>query len=307
MESDLLGKLYALLTALTWAGALVFFKRSGEKVPPLALNLFKNTVGLVLLGITLAVYRDGLATLCSFQREDLYILIISGVIGIALADTILFKSLNLIGVGLLSIVDCLYSPFVILLSAVFLSEKLSALHYVGGALILVAVLVSSGHHPPAGRTRRQLVGGVFLGVLAIAMVALGIVLAKPVLDGADFPILWAATIRMAGGAVALFAMSAASPKRRACWAAFRPSAVWKVSIPGSVLGTYLAMIFWIAGFKLTSASVAGILNQTTIVFAPILAVFMLSERFTTRKLIAMIVALVGIILVTLNDVILEAL
>ena len=307
MDPDSLGKMYSLLAAVSWASALVLFKRSGEQVPPLALNLFKNVVGILLLAVTLAGLRDGLNTLQGFPREDIYILVVSGVIGIALADTILFHSLNLIGVGILSIVDCLYSPLIILFSAVLLSEQLSVLHYLGAGLILVGVAVSSGHQPPPDRTRGQLIAGVFWGVLALVCIALSIVMAKPVLEGADFPILWATMIRMAAGTAALVLLVAASPARHTCWAAFRPSAVWRVSIPGSVLGAYLAMIFWIAGFKLTQASIAGILSQTSVIFAIVLATVVLKERFTTRKLVALTLAMGGIVLVTLNEVILGVL
>ena len=51
----LLGQTCALLAAITWASALVLFKLSGERVAPIGLNLFKNTVALILLGATLLV------------------------------------------------------------------------------------------------------------------------------------------------------------------------------------------------------------------------------------------------------------
>ncbi len=36
------GEVWALLAALIWSVAVILFKRTGEEVPPLALNLFKN-------------------------------------------------------------------------------------------------------------------------------------------------------------------------------------------------------------------------------------------------------------------------
>ena len=69
-------------------------------------------------------------------------------------------------------------------------------------------------------------------------------------------------------------------------------------MPASVLGAYLAMIFWIAGFKYTKASTAGILNQTSVVFALILATVILKEPFTRRKLASVILAMAGVLLIT---------
>ena len=293
---DLLGQACALAAAITWAFALVLFKRSGEQIPPLALNLFKNTVGIVLLALTLLAMGQGISVLRDFPSGDVYILLLSGIIGVALADTVFFHSLNLLGVGLVSIVDCAYSPLVIFFSWWLLLEELSVSHYLGAGLILAGVLAASRVTPPPGRTRGHLALGILLGVASMAMMAFGIVLAKPVLD--DFPLLWATFLRLLAGTSVLALLALASRWRKALWSAFRPSAVWKVSIPASVLGAYVAMVVWIAGFKYTRAALAGILNQTTVIFAIIFASLLLKETFTRRKAVAVALALAGVVLVT---------
>lgn len=290
------GEICALLSALSWAGALVLFKLSGERIPPLALNLFKNTVALILLTLTLLVLGDGPEKVLQFEPADLITLMLSGFLGIAVADTVFFFSLNLMGVGLVAIVECLYSPLVILCAALLLSETLHVNHYLGGALIIFAVLICSRHEVPLGRTRGQIVAGFVLGAAAMALMAFGIVMAKPVLEVNHFPLIWAATLRLVAGTVALAALALASPKRLGHFAGFKPSRIWWVSIPGAVLGTYFAMIFWVAGFKYAKASIAAILNQTSVIFAIILATLILREPFTRRKLIAVVLAAGGVFL-----------
>ena len=301
------GELFALLAALAWAGALVLFKYSGERVPPLMLNLFKNTVAIVLLTGTLlaapllrpALSDGSLGRVLEFPAIDIWILVASGVIGIALADTLFFHSLNLIGVGIVSIVDCLYTPFVFLFSWAIISEQLTAVHFVGAALILSGVLVSSGHAPLPNTTRGQLVTGIVLGALAMAAMAFGIALAKPVLN--DFPLIWAATIRITAGTAPLAVMALASPARKTLYSVFRPSKAWKTSFPGAVLGSYLAYGFWIAGFKYADASINAILNQTTVIFAIILATVIVKERLTKRKLVAITLTVTGVVTVLLHE------
>jgi drug/metabolite transporter (DMT)-like permease len=279
---------------------MVLFKLSGERIAPMPLNLFKNTVGLVLLGLTLVFMGEGASVLADRPREDVYILVISGFLGIALADTVFFHALNLLGVGLSSIVDCLYSPFVILCAFLMLSEALTVNHYFGGVLVLAGVAISSKHPPPAGRTRLQLLLGIGLGALALALMAVGIVLAKPVLDVMNFPLIWATLLRLLAGTIPLAAIAAASSKRKELLSVFRPSRVWKHCLPASVLGAYICMILWMLGFKYTYASVAAILNQTSTLFALVFATLILKEPFTRRKLLAVTLALAGVILVTLN-------
>jgi drug/metabolite transporter (DMT)-like permease len=298
------GELLALLAAFTWAFAMVLFKYSGERVAPLALNLFKNSVAIVLLALTLLVARyfrasiggGGLDYVLSSPAVDLLILAASGVIGIALADTLFFYSLNVVGVGIVSIVDCLYSPLVILCSWLMLFEQITVAHFLGGGLILAGVIVSSGHAPAPHATRGQLVGGVVMGALAMGSMAFGITLATPVLK-MGFPLIWAATIRIVAGTLALAPLALASPARKKLWAVFRPCPPWKTAVPGALLGTYLAYVLWVAGYKYADASINAILNQTTVIFAIILATVIVKERMTRRKALAVTLAVLGVVVV----------
>lgn len=301
--NHLLGQTCALLAAITWACALVLLKRSGERIQPVSLNLYKNAVGLTLLIATLAVLTatgcESMQTLLQLSTGDICLLLLSGIVGIALADTLFLHALNLIGVGLMSVMDCTYTPIAVLFAWVLLSEKLTVFHYVGAGLIVAGVFIASRHSPPVNRTRRQIVGGMFLAVLAIAMMALGIVLPKPILERTG--VLWATTIRLVPGfgMLALFALLGRGWKQH--WRVFRPSGLWCVALPASILGTYLSMVFWVAGFKYTYASVAAVLNQTSVIFASILAAVFLREHFGGRKIASLLLALVGVFIVTFSD------
>jgi len=300
VSRDLLGQLNALGAALTWACALVFFKKTEGRIHPYAMNLFKNVLGVGLLLITLPLIGEPWREAAEHPIEDVYILLISGFLGIALADTVFFYSLDLIGVSLFAIVDCVYSPIVLLVAWLMLDEKLMLPHYVGGLLILSAVFISTRHPPPPGRTRGQITLGIVLGVISIALMAVGIVLAKPVLTTANFPLLWAVAIRMAAGAFCLTLLVLGSPNRAELLRVFRPTRVWVYLVPGSFLGAYLSMIFWVGGFKYTTAAVAAVLNQTSMIFAILFAVIFLHEKMTGRKMIAVCLAASGVVLITLG-------
>ena len=113
-----LGEMLSVGAALLWAGSVILFRKSGRSYPPLALNFFKNIVAAVLLLLTLLAVRQDL-----FRQApllDYALLALSGVLGIALGDTLFFKSLNIVGAGLSQIASLSYSPFVILFTFVFL-------------------------------------------------------------------------------------------------------------------------------------------------------------------------------------------
>ncbi len=291
-----MGELLSLMTAVTWAGAVVLFTRSGEHVPPFSLNLFRATVGSVLLLLTLAAGGGSLCRPAPIQ--DYLILAASGVVAIAISDTLFHMCLNRVGAGITAVVDCLYAPFVALLASLFIGEQIRPWQTFGMFLVLASVVMVSGGAPPSGTSVRTLLAGVFLGVLAMLTLAIGIVMAKPVLDRS--PVLWATTVRQLGASAALLTTGLALPGAREAFAVFRPVRSWRFSLSGTVLGSYVALILWIAGMKYTLASVSAILNQTSSVFIVVLASVFLRERFTRRRAAAVLLALTGIVVVTLG-------
>jgi drug/metabolite transporter (DMT)-like permease len=261
----------------------------------LALNLFKNTIAVALFAVTIAAM--GMSFAPDVGLRNYILLATSGMIGLAIADTIYFKSLNILGAGLLSIVACLYSPSVILFSVIFLKETVSAGDLIGAAMILSSVVLSSGHKPPPGITRRQMIVGIIVGAVAAVFMGMGVAIAKPALS--HTPVLWATALRLAVATLALAALSPFVADGKKMWTCFKPSSAWKVTLPASVIGAYVAMVLWIAGIKYTTASVAAILNQTSVIWILPIAALILGEKITGRKIVAVTIALAGVVLVTL--------
>jgi drug/metabolite transporter (DMT)-like permease len=120
--------------------------------------------------------------------------------------------------------------------------------------------------------------------------AVGIVMAKPVLDRTD-P-WWATTVRLVGGVVVL-GVHAAIRHRRETLRVLRPGRHWKLLVPTGAMGTYFAMFFWIAGMKYTHTTVASVLNQTSAIHVLVLATVFLREPLTLRKLVAILLGFAG--------------
>ena len=234
-----MGMFYALMTAVMWAAAIIFLKRSGETIPPFALNVFRVGVSSVLLVPT--VLLAGQEIFYPAPLRDYLILFASGVVAIAVSDTFLLMALNRLGAGIMAIVDCLYAPFIVLFAFVMLGERLGAWQWAGMALVIVGVLIAARHEPPRGTTAKQILVGSLFGVIAMTTVAFGIVLAKPVLERS--PVLWATTMRQIGALIVMIPAALVMPGRRGIFGLFRPARNWKYTVPGTLLGSYLALIF----------------------------------------------------------------
>ncbi len=100
-----MGEFFALACALVWAFAVVLFRKSGSTVSPLALNLFRVSISSVMFIITMLIMRIPL--LGQAPLSDYLTLMASGVIAIAIADTLFHMSLNRVGAGINAIVDSL--------------------------------------------------------------------------------------------------------------------------------------------------------------------------------------------------------
>lgn len=288
-----MGEFFALACGLAWAFAVILFRKSGETVSPLALNLFRVTVSSVLfLGALLATGRPLLE---QAPWADYGILAASGVIAIAISDTLFHMCLNRVGAGISAIVDTFYSPFILVLAFFMLGETMGTVQVVGMVFILAGILTATRVQPPRGMGRSALVRGILLGVAAMATLAFGIVLAKPVLERSD--VLWATAVRQFGSFLVLAPAALIHPDRRAIWGVLRPQGSWRYSLPGTVLGSFLALILWIAGMKHIPAGKAAVLNQTSTIYILLLAALLLKEPFTRRKAVASGLAILGVLLV----------
>jgi len=293
MNLPYLGEILASITALTWATAVILFKKSGETVHPLALNLFKNVLGLVLFFPTVWIVGETLFR--QAPPSEYGLLLLSGALGIGIADSLFFKSLNLLGASLSAIVDCMYSPFVIILSVIWLGDVLTVWQIIGVVMILAAVLAVT-KRGAVTISRHDLIWGIVLAAIALFLMAVGIVIVKPLLDRS--PLMWVVTVRMIGGVGVLGVIMLFHSKKREILGTLKKRRGWGYLWSSSFIGAYVAMIIWVAGMKFTQTSIAAALNQTSNVFVFLLAVLILKEPLTPQKIVGLVIAVMGAFLVT---------
>jgi drug/metabolite transporter (DMT)-like permease len=293
--SPYLGQALAGATAIAWALAVILFKKSGETVHPIALNLFKNSLAAVLFLPTLWLFGETL-----FRRVpagEYLLLMASGALGIGISDTLFFMALNRLGAGLIAIVDCLYSPFVISLSFIFLSECMTTGQFVGAAMILLGVLLAGVERPKAGLKRKDLLLGILFGALALAGTAVGIVMIKRLLERS--PLLWVTEIRLMSSIAVLMVILLLHPARRPIARSLLIAQGRAYTLSGSFVGGYVSMVAWLGGMKYTQASIAAALNQMSNIFVFIFAALLLKERVNPQRVIAIALAVGGALLITL--------
>jgi drug/metabolite transporter (DMT)-like permease len=296
MPLDLLGKILALLCALAWATAVIFFKLAGDNVRPLVLNLYKTALTVTILFPVLLLTGIPLLPAALTGRQWLAIAA-SGILGIAVADTMFFACLNRLGAGVTAIVDALYAPFVMTASWLVLGEN-PRLEQVGGAALVITAVLVAAYHGGGVRPSGQILSGILYGAGAMVVMAVSIVLMRPVLRHAH--VFWVTELRMLAALLPLLILFALQKERRRQLAPLWRKGSRGFAFAGAILGNLISMTLWVSAFKYTSVNSAAVLNQTNTVFVVVLAALFLKDQFTRRRVLAMFLAVAGSLLVLLG-------
>ncbi|MDA7859627.1 DMT family transporter [Akkermansiaceae bacterium] len=291
------GDICAVASALFWSVAVILMRVSGLKVPPLPLTFFKIWVAVLLLMGTLL--WEGSPWVLGLTSQDYLRLVVSAVLGITLADTMIASALNRLGASLQALADCVYSPVIALVGLVMFGEHLSAWEMMGGALVVSGVFVGATRTVEIKKPNDLWIG-ILLAAGAHIIMAVGILMVRDLFR--EHSLVWVSTFRfVVAGVVMLFWGALGGRKKlRHLFLGFRTRETWKFMIPMSILGPFLATLFWVAGFKHLNAGRAAIFNQLSTVFIVILAYLILKEKFTARKIAGVLLAIVGSLVVAMH-------
>lgn len=305
-----LGEALSILSAMTWAVGVILYRQLVRSLPPLTLNFNKNMLVLAMM-LPLPWLLHGTA-LPSLSVREVLLAMSSGFLGIAVADTLYFVALSRLGAGRMGVIGNAYSPLVIVLSVVLLGERLGPWQVAGFVLVMAGVAVVAKRPEPA----RIVVGepvpppdlppalaasaptmshaaAITLGIVAIALMAVAIVMIKPVLE--TQPLGWVTLLRLSGALLGLVVIAAARGELRMLSA--RGHRVnWKLLAAAAFVGQFLSMVLWLGGYKYAPASVAAMLNETASIFIVLLAWWWLREPLGKQGLIGVMLTIFGVIL-----------
>ncbi len=286
------GEQLALAAAFIWSVAVILIRISGLIIAPLPLTLFKSAVAVVCFALTLPFVNAPL--LPNLSSDQWWRLVISAIIGISVADTMVVTALKKLGASLHAIADCVYAPCMAFVGFMMFKESLNHWEILGGLLVLAGVAVGMRLTDEVTDIRTLLLGVALAGGAHLIM-AVGILMVRDIYT--VHSVVWVSGFRFLIATLILVAYGLAQRNRSELWEGFRRRDIWKWSIPMSILGPYLATMFWASGFVYTKAGRAAIFNQLSTVFVMLLAWLVLKEKITPRKLVGIVLAIAGSVLV----------
>ena len=289
----LLGEILSLGSAITWGISVSLFKIIGNSVSPYILNPLKNTIGTILFVLTTLLVSD-LSAVNALSTNEALILALSGIIGITIADVLFLISLNILGTSRSSIINTIYSPMVIMLAYFILDESLTFADIVGGLMILLSILYLSFNQEKSNIS--NLNKGLIIGILAYSLMALGIIMVKPILNRFSNSIemqLWIIIFRLIPGTLLSYITMNFMMTKKEIILQLSNKKIWPIILLGSFLGTYVGFAMWVIGMAKTSASIASILNQTSTIFIAFFGWLILKETFSRKMMICFFISIIG--------------
>ena len=289
-----MGDLYAVITAVCWSSAVILFDISTKNFSAIQLNVLKNLIGVFGFILTIIVFSIPSP---NFSQKDIFTLALSGFLGILIADGLFLESLRRLGSGLSAVVSTIYTPTVFIIAFILFSETINPQSYIGGALVLGGITISVFQHPNTIK-KKDLYIGIFFGLMANILTAYSVLIIKPIMK--NNPVVYVALYRFSVGLFFGIIINLVKSGTKTIIQKFKQGLTNQYVILGAFLGTYLSVIFWLAGYKYTLAGRAAIYNQLSTVFIIILARIFLKEPMTSKKIIGVSLAIFGAMIVSVS-------
>lgn len=289
MDNSLIGAVAALGSAASWALGSVLFRQLGDHLPPVALTFAKGITSVVLLGI--AVTAIGFE---SIGENAWLLLILSGLLGIALGDTLFFLALNNLGAHAVVILFTLGQVLTVMLAVFWLGEQPEPLDWAGIGLVLMGVTAVMWTRIGGEEGRTGLVG-ILYGLLSVIAMAVSIIIAKEAL--ATTGSVQATFIRMVAGTVGIFLFGQATGQIVSGLNALRQPRFFGFFLLSVVVVTFGGFWLSLVAIAHLDVSIANTLNATEPLFVLPLAAFLLKEKITPPVVIGSLATVGGIVLI----------
>jgi drug/metabolite transporter, DME family len=283
------GVLAALAAAFCWTASSSLWRQLPTSLSAAQLNLVKNLLAVATLLPLVLLSPWRVAPL------PLALLVLSGVVGIALGDSLYLAALRRLGTRRTLTLDAGGPAVAMLGGVVFLAEVPTLVQWLGVGLICLSVLLVARQAPATPLVPQGERLGLALALAALLCGSTGALLARAALRASALTPLESATLRLAAAAVVMLPLLWRLPlpgqRPRLGWRR------WPLVLLATLLGTSAGIVLQQTALQHLPGGLAVALLAT----APVMALPLAGLEGDTpgwRGLVAAVLALAGVSLVT---------
>ena len=296
----MLGVAIALLTALSWAGSSTILKFLTASMDALSLNTLRLWTGSIIL--LSFIFLSGRVDLyVATELAPLLLVMASGVVALAVGDSIYIKSLSFIDVSrAFPIGHCTFPVMTMAVAILFLGEPFTWFNGIGAALVILGVYLVAEF----GQRERTLASaganakGTILALVAAVAWTLGAIALK--LGVANMDTFVAAAIRIPVSALALTGL-VLTRRRRNKAMQFQKYGRRSVALAAcaGILAYGVAAVGYVTAMQMIGAGKTVLITtMAPILILPLSSLF-LREKLGQKGVFGVLTCVVGVYLVAL--------
>lgn len=295
--SDFTGELAALGTALCWSFGSMFFTVAARRLGHNVVNRVRLAAALVLL-VGAHIIATGTIVPMDVTGYHWFWFGLSGIVGFALGDMLLFRSFVLLGPRLAMLLMALVPVFSTLIAWLFLSEVLEATDILAMAIVIAGIVwVVTGHRSADPDGKRDTIG-VLCGIGGAAGQAIGLILSKKGLIS-GYSALSGNIIRVFTATVILWLITLVRGRVPYTVQKLRDPKGSRALIAGSICGPFLGVWLSLIAVQHTYVGIAATLMALPPVFLIPLSHWIFKERIDLAAIAGTCVAIAGVALIFL--------
>jgi len=311
-----IGELAALTTAFCWSFTAVFFSEAGRRIGSFRVNCIRLFFAVIIYAVMLYIITGHFVPQ-DLNTAQIFWLALSGFIGLVIGDGCGFKAMVMIGPRLTMLLYATAPIMATIMAWFFLGEQLGLIDLFGITLTVFGVswvvlerrfkgsnqfnLESS--HPDSG----TLLKGVFLGLGAAFGQAAGLVLSKygMLYAGGTVEPLPASFVRMFASFILIWLFAGFRGEIKGNIKAMKNSKAMLFAGGGAFFGPFMGVWMSLVAVKYIEAGIAATLNSLTPIFIIPVVMLHFKEKVSLRAFLGAVVAVLGVALLFLSDVILR--
>lgn len=293
-----IGEIAALITALLWSGTAIVFTEATKRVGSYVVNITRLILATIYLIITIIIFDLNFY----ISWEQIYLLGLSGIIGLVFGDGFLFKAFQYIGARLSMLVMSLGPPIAALLAYIFLGEVLSFWGIIGVVVTItgIALVILKRSEQPSSDIKRNSLGYFFAFLGALGQAG-NLIYAKEAFMLGEMNSFVATFYRMVPSIPFMYLLGILARRKRNKVKILkeRKDALTFIII-GSFIGPFLGITFSLIAVANTYVGIASTLMSTVPILMLPLIKYYYKEKLSILSILGAAIAVIGIAILFLK-------
>src|SRR3989339_782065 len=293
-----LGEITALLTACCWSFSSYIFTAAANRIGSVQINIDRMILAVIILFATITLAGISI----DLSNNQILNLSISGIIGLVIGDTFLFKAFTMIGTRLSMLLMSLTPAMSAIMAYFFLNERISFLGIIGMIITLFGIILVVFDKKGNGESPHPQEGlGIFYGILGAFGQAVALIFAKLAFEESNINGFIATFVRLFSAVILILPVSFLLKRYK------NPISLYKsdtkglaLTLGGTFFGPFLGITLSLISIAHTKVGIASTLMATVPVIMLPIGKFIFKERISIKAVVGAVIAVAGVAILFLR-------